>query len=263
MSKLSKYLNDLESNKYVKVSNLQEYKNLPIEKRSKKLLFLTYYVYWYKNPYALPINGLNDLIDRSLSPNDNGWNGFYFYIKKEFPIQYFIRERIPNFWMDIKRHFGFWKMKDFYYNHIKTIFYPFNNHSRKIIKRQYQDFQNNIVNVNFAIVKDLVEQQNEYNGVDNLYAEYLANPEISENEQMAEVDKKWLNFRQQLFNCYKYITEKRVTLLNNIENSYPDIGAKGSYEELYGKLNRLEGELEKMDSAWLNWIINNRVYFWN
>lgn len=257
----SKTRNEMNSKNYVKVNSLQEYKNLPIEKRSKKLLFLTYYIYWYKKPYALPVNSVQELI--SISENNESCGGFYSFVKKEFPIQYFIREKIPNIWREITFFLKFYRLKDFYYSYIKTIFRPFNNNSRKIIKRQYQDFQNNIVNVNFAIVKDLVEQRSEYDGIDNLYAKYLANPQISKDDFMFENDQKWLNFRQQLFNCYKYITEKRVTLLNNIENSYPDIGAKGSYEELYGKLNRLEEELEKMDSAWLIWIINNRECFWN
>lgn len=259
MSKLSKILADLDSDKYIKVDSLGDYKNLPIEKRSKKFLFLTYYIYWYKRPYALPINDFSELFGED---NGQGWSGFKKFVKQEFPIQAFFRETIPDFWLNVKIWLKFYWFREFYYNNIQSIWYPANNNGRKVFKRQYQDLGQNLINANFAIVRDLVEQKSEYNGVENLYAEYLANPEFSKNEVLADVDQKWHNFRQQLFNCYKYIVDKRPILVKNIEGSYPELGAKGDYETLYGALNRAEAELEKMDSAWLKWIVDNRNFFW-
>lgn len=254
MSKLSKYLASFESDNYIKVDSLEDYKNLPIEKRTKKFFFIN----WYKRPYSLPIEDASELFGES----DQGWSGFEKFVKKQFPVQYFLRESLRRFGWDIQKYLGFWKAQDFYYNYIKTIWNPCNNNGRKVFKRQYQDLGQNLIAVNFAIVRDLVEQKSEYNGIENLYADYLANPEFSENEQLIEIDQKWHNFRQQLFNCYKYITTKRPILLQNIEDSYPELGAKGSYEELYGKLNNAETELEKQDSFWLNWIVSNRNFFW-
>lgn len=254
MSKLSKYLASLESDNYIKVNSLKDYKNLPIEKRTKKFVF----IHWYIKPYALPI----DFVAELSGDSDQGWSGFQKFVKREFPIQSFFRETLPDFWLNTKVWLKFYRLKDFYYNYIKTIWNPCNNNGRKVFRRQYQDLSQNLIAANFAIVRDLVEQKSEYGGIKNLYADYLANPEFSENEQLIDVDQKWHNFRQQLFNCYKYITVKRPVLLQNIEDSFPELGAKGSYEQLYGALNQAEAELEKQDSFWLNWIVSNRNFFW-
>jgi hypothetical protein len=250
----------------VETTSLQGYINLPKSEREHTILFVKF----YRTPYALPLGGyfnINILDGNGQQyPREEGWKEFHQFVKKQYPIQYFMRESIPTYFYSLRGKLGWWKLKDVYYNNIRTIFHPFNNNSRKIIGRSWKDFQTSIVEVNFAIVRDLVEQKSEYNGIENLYAEYLANPNsefsVKESEPGYEIEQKWHNFRQQLFNCYKYITVKRPVLLQNIEDSYPELGAKGSYEELYGKLNNTETELEKQDSFWLKWIIDNRNFFW-
>ncbi len=246
----------------VKTTNLQEYLSLPKSEREHTILFVKF----YKLPYALPFGGdfnCNVLDENGQQyPREQGWKEFKHFVKTQYPIQYFVRETIPTVFYSLRSKLGYWKWKDFYYNNIRTIFHPFNNNSRKIIGRSWKDFQTSIVEVNFAIVNDLVSQ--EYKDINSLYIDYLANitPTNSNSETQNSFDQDWFNFRSQLFNCWKYINEKRPKLVSDIENSYPTPDQKGTIEQLYGKQNMLEKQLEEQDSLWLSWIISNRQYFW-
>ena len=245
----------------VNTTSLQEYIDLPKSVRERKILFVTF----YRNPIALPFGRefMSNLLDNEGKEicREKGWTEFYQFIKKEYPIQYFVRESIPSAFYSMRNKIGWWKIKDFYYNNIRTIFHPFNNNSRKIIGRSWKDFQTSIIEVNFAIVNDLVSQ--EYRDINSLYADYLTIiPGNSNSETQNSFDQDWFNFRSQLFNCWKYINEKRPKLVADIEDSYPKDDQVGTIEQLYGKQNMLEKQLEEQDTLWLQWIINNRQYFW-
>jgi len=41
-----------------------------------------------------------------------------------------------------------------------------------------------------------------------------------------------------------------------------DVKEDGSYEEKYGEVNRIEQEIENLDTKWLTWIVVNRNFFW-
>lgn len=255
--KLSNYFSIPEVN----TTSLQGYINLPKSEREHTILFVKF----YKTPYALPLGGdfnINVLNENGQQyPREEGWKEFHQFVKKQYPIQYFMRETFPNYFYSLRGKLGWWKLKDFYYNNIRTLFHPFNNNARKVIGRSWKDFQTSIVEVNFAIVNDLVSQ--EYKDINSLYADYLAIlPGKSNSEVQNEFDQDWLNFRSQLFNCWKYINEKRPKIVSDIENSYPASDQVGTIEQLYGKQNALEKQLEEQDTLWLQWVISNRQYFW-
>lgn len=164
----------------------------------------------------------------------------------------------------------YYPIRRFYINKVKDpiryLIRPCHSELRKVIPKSYCDLDQIIVDINFEIVKSLVEK--EYGGIDQLYSEYLAVPQIG-GEFDKELVDSWNLFRKQLFNCYKYIVDKRTKLLIDIENSYPeDMGLNKSdiedrtYEQIYEKQIALEKQLNEMDTLWLNWIINNREYFW-
>ena len=70
-------------------------------------------------------------------------------------------------------------------------------------------------------------------------------------------------FYANLNKYYNYITVERKQLIDTIDNSYPPIGAEGSYEELYSKLNANEAILKDKDTECMQWIIENREGFWS
>lgn len=152
--------------------------------------------------------------------------------------------------------YRFWnnKVKD----PIRYLIRPCHSELRKTIPRSYCDLDELIVELNFAIVRSLVEK--EYGGVDELYSKYLAVPQKGDEYNKELVDS-WNHFRQQLFNCYKYIVDKRPKMLKDIENAVPSEG-KHIRMKTYWLLDNGEARLKEMDTLWLRWVINNRGYFW-
>lgn len=147
------------------------------------------------------------------------------------------------------------------YNPIYYFLHPQYSEIRKSIPRQYADLDFVMTEVNFSIVKSLVEK--EYNGIESLYSDYLAVPQVG-GEFDKELVENWNNFRQQLFNCYKYINNQRVGLqkeLKSVEDF--ELPAKEEiWEKYFSESTRIEQQIEELDSKWLLWIISNKNYFW-
>jgi PAB1-binding protein PBP1 len=74
-------------------------------------------------------------------------------------------------------------------------------------------------------------------------------------------------FEVELNKCYDYIKFDRKQLEKKIEEAYPtnhtSVKDAATYEEKYGEVNRLEKELEDLDTKWLVWIVENRGFFWS
>jgi len=180
-----------------------------------------------------------DLIDEMLFGKNTKWDKFL--IKYYYPAKRFFSNKV------------YWPI---YY-----LFHPQHSELRKVIPRSYQELDVLMVEFNFAIVKSLVEKQ--YCGIDQLYADYLAVPQVG-GEFDKELVEGWNNFRQQLFNCYKYITVQRFNLQKELEDSYKfDLPAsKEVWEKFFADSTRVKQRIEELDSKWLLWIISNKNYFW-
>lgn len=152
-------------------------------------------------------------------------------------------------------------IRDKIYSPIYYFIHPQHSELRKIIPRSYQELDVLMVEFNFTLVKSLVEKQ--YGGIDQLYADYLAVPQVG-GEFDKELVENWNNFRQQLFNCYKYINNQRVELqkeLKSVEDF--ELPAKEEiWEKYFSESTRIEQQIEELDSKWLLWIISNKNYFW-
>lgn len=153
-----------------------------------------------------------------------------------------------------------WFRDKIYYS-IYYLFRPQHSELRKVIPRSYQELDYLMVEFNFALVKSLVEKQ--YDGIESLYSNYLAVPQVG-GEFDKELVDRWNNFRQQLFNCYKYITIQRVRLQKELEDSHKfDLPATPEvWEKFFTDSTRIEQEIENLDNKWLVWIVNNKNYFW-
>ncbi len=153
------------------------------------------------------------------------------------------------------------KIRDKVYEPIYYFFHPFHSEIRKAIPRSYADLDYVLTEVNFAIVKSLVEK--EYGGIQKFYSDYLAVPQVG-GEFDKELVDSWNLFRQQLFNCYKYITVGRIKLQNELKDIEDfDLPAKPEVWERYFKESeRIEKQIEEMDILWLKWIIDNKNSFW-
>jgi hypothetical protein len=104
----------------IDVSNVDLYFILSKEHRTKKSKYFPF-IHWYLHPRALPID------------ENNNWDTFYKRIRKEFPIQWFIREYIPDCLSDIQ-----YKLILSPWYKVAEIFGDSNRELKKSISRKYQ-----------------------------------------------------------------------------------------------------------------------------
>jgi len=155
-----------------------------------------------------------------------------------------------------------------WYDKIKPIFKPQNKRLRKVIPKTWIDISSLIETINFEFVKKFYEE------------EYVDG--IVDWEQSGEDHVK---FARWLEETYRYITVHRPRLEKELDDAYPPLrpiedmfeesdtlykGKKafklkdreGTYEELYGEVNRIEQLIENRDTEVLTEIVKRRQYFW-
>jgi hypothetical protein len=159
-----------------------------------------------------------------------------------------------------------WKNR--YYNKIRPIFNPENKRLRKAIPRTWADTSYLIEIINFEFIKSFYED------------EYLHG-----HTDWVGTGKHAVKFARWLESAYDYITIERPQLEKDIDNAYPPLrpieewfeesnetlnGKKlfkmkkceESYEELYGKVDRLEQLIQEKDSKILTQLVKYRRFFW-
>ena len=182
--------------------------------------------FWYKDAI---INDdhvlLGRKVDRDAIENLN---------KDNYPIQYFFRKNGFSLKCKLKR------FKEWASNTMR----PRQRWLTKQIPNEWRDKLTLIPEVNFMFVIHFIEGERALETTD------------WKNSGATE-------FETGLKDCYDYIKNRRPKIQIDIENSYPDLEAKtGDYFVDYAELIRLELLLNKEDTKYLIWIINNRDHFW-
>jgi hypothetical protein len=144
----------------------------------------------------------------------------------------------PSFFTRLK-----WDLHDISWK-VYRYFVPAHKQIRNSIPRQWTDITELIIIVNFEFIKSFYE--NEKDSTDW----------VGTSKQAAEF-VVWLE------EAYNYIKVERPRLEIQISQSYPHFDAKGTYDELYGELNRLESLLEQKDTDILVEMIKKRGFFWS
>jgi len=155
-----------------------------------------------------------------------------------------------------------------WYDRIVPIFKPQNTRLRKIIPRTWVDVSSLIEDVNFEFVKKFYEEE---------YIDGIVNWEQSGEDNV--------KFARWLEETYRYITVHRPKLQKDLDAAYPPLrpiedmfeesdtlykgqttfklkDREGTYEELYGEVNRIEQLIEDRDTEVLTEIVKRRQYFW-
>lgn len=243
--------------KYVDVTSVQAYKDLPKEKRTIKHWYWP--GPWYLQPMALPWDDsrLNKFLDET---PEEGWDAFEKYIKAEYPIQHFIREG----WTDNALYWFFYRnfrsAKDFYRKWVIRTFKPYNTKIRaQIPTRDWKDKEQIITDVLYACIIDFVE--NERNSTEMHEIDYSKPDEYGERAMLEKQNKD----KEMILIIYSWAKSRRNHTLKQIEEALDEASertGKLSYEDRYGDMNKLEEYLLKKDNEYLNWIINNRGILW-
>ena len=155
-----------------------------------------------------------------------------------------------------------------WYDKIKPIFKPQNKRLRKVIPKTWTDISGLIETVNFEFVKQFYEE--EYvNGI----------------VDWKKSGEHHIEFARWLEETYRYITVHRPRLEKELDAAYPPLRSvddmfeesdelykgkktfklkerEGTYEELYGEVNRIEQLITDYDTEILTEIVKRRQYFW-
>ena len=209
--------------KYVEVASYEEYAKLPYRNR-------TFLLFWYHRP---------------LFGSNTGWNARDFlgkkqdresvdaYLQYKFPVQYYLREKL---------YYKVW----IGYDKLRYFLNPRQKWLVKQIPNEWTDKVTLIKDINFAMVVHFIEGEKCFE-----YTDY-----VNSSEHHAK-------FARELMECYLYIKVRRPKLEHLYWDAYPEDGKyTGDYLTDYGEVNRLEKELDDQDRKWLNWIVDNRKYFW-
>lgn len=229
------------SEKYVDVTSLEEYKNLPIEKKTTAKWFWPNY--WYVAPLALPISS-NML---GVKSEKGTWEDFYDLMKKEYPIQYWVRETFLGNLESFLR-VKYRVVEDFYRKWVYCTFKPRNSRvSAAIPKREYKEYSQIITDVLFAVVVSYVEDEKCFEHI-----------EFSSTEDDRAFAKK-------LREIHKYIKTVRPEMIKNLDIILEEASQKHgllSYKKRYGKYDAYDKKIKDKDTAYCLWIVENREKIW-
>jgi len=216
------------------VFTTEDYKALPKEKRERNGFYLV--------PFGLQIN-IGELRSKKTE-----WDRFYDYIRQEYPLQWFARYWLTS-WNNPVYAFlklRYMKFQEVKYT-IKRFVKPYFPRWRKSCRRQdYKDICSLIVDSNFALILDF-------------WYEEVINGNVN-----WESDIEHKTFYNELKKAVKYIEIDRKNLSDKADEELTKATKrKGSYEQKYGKLNKIEADIKTKDTEVLIWFVNNRDFFWS
>jgi len=209
--------------------SIEEYFALPKLQREKWGLYLM--------PIALPCDIFGD--------GEEGFKAFSSKIRKEYPVQGFIREWVLS-WDNPAYAFlnriGM-KLSDARYS-VKRFITPACPRFRKAYPRHtYKDITGAVVDINFALILDFWHE------------------EVVDGHVDWESDDEHIKFHTELKNAVNYLEIERPQLQEKIELALSEACGK-SYEEKYGEYDRLGEQLTAKDSEILIWFMKQRDAFW-
>ena len=175
---------------------------------------------WYEAPFALMIND---------------WDNWEKHIKKEYPIQHWLRE---NFQYTF-RH---------YYRVVKGLKHYIVNPRRRmrnaVFTAQYMDLVELVPHFHFQTIIEFVEVEKTFEVTD--WSE----------EGVSEKGKK-------LKGLYNYVKYERPFLLEKLNTAYEQIEITTEYDlNRYNEVDTISKEIKNKDTELCIWVIQNRDYLW-
>jgi len=173
-----------------------------------------------------------------------GWDAWRNKVKKEYPIQYFIREKIEDIEDDIMRTYS----RIRYYVH--TLFFPENKVIRNAIPVRGHDVFSIIEKMNFAAILQFKEE------ADKSQVDWAANENHKEFKDWLDRAVVWLN-------------EGKANLEKELDRAYPTVSLMNTgeiilekYNDMYKEVHRLEDLIKQTDENILVQMMKYRDYFW-
>jgi len=205
-------------NKKQIVTTTEEWLKLPRSERVPRKWYWP--TGWYEAPFAMMIND---------------WNNWEKHIKKEYPIQYWLRESFQYTF----RH---------YYRTIKGlkryIINPRRRMRNAVFSVQYMDLVELVPHFHFQAIIEFVEVEKTFEVTD--WSE----------EGVSEKGKK-------LKGLYNYVKYERPFLLEKLNTAYEQIEITTEYDlNRYNEVDTISKEIKNKDTELCIWVIQNRDYLW-
>lgn len=146
----------------------------------------------------------------------------------------------------------------FWYNlkyEIRDYFFPRQRWLMRNIPKSWCDKVELIPMVLFEILVHFVEEE-----MDIVSWDWQAEVEAGHTTQEHADNVK--RVEKEIRDVYDYIKVTRPQLHKDLDNSYPELDAKGSYQELYSETDRLDNKIKELDEWAMNVIIKNREHLW-
>lgn len=231
------------------ISTIKQYKALPKKEREKFGLYLA--------PYAMELN-LEDFLDKE---SGGGWNAFYRYVKKEYPVQYFVREiLIDGTRSKIEKFLGHYGETRF--SKFKARF--FNDRQkwlRKTIPYTWCDKPELLREICFAFVVDFIEREKCFEVTawdDDINDDEAWGESMPMNIRQEYIDRKRPT-KEFLEFAYNYITKERKELDSQIKNLYKeDLNRK----ERFKQVTEIENQIDKKDQEVIEGVAKHRMELW-
>jgi hypothetical protein len=173
-----------------------------------------------------------------------GWDIWRDKVKKEHPIQYFIRDSIESIEYGLMRRYR----RLCYLT--RTTFFPENKRIRAAIPVRGHDTCSTIINMNFAAILQFKEE------ADNSYVEWDAR----------DCDKE---FKDWLDSAVVWINEGKVKLEAELMEAYPSVNFRDIFksdpaviQDLYKEVYRIEALIKETDENILVQLMKYREHFW-
>ena len=205
-------------NKKQIVTTTEEWLKLPRSERVPRKWYWP--TGWYEAPFAMMIND---------------WNNWEKHIKKEYPIQYWLRE---SFQYTFRR----------YYRTIKGlkryIINPRRRMRNAVFSVQYMDLVELVPHFHFQAIIEFVEVEKTFEVTD--WSE----------EGVSEKGKK-------LKGLYNYVKYERPFLLEKLNTAYEQIEITTEYDlNRYNEVDTISKEIKNKDTELCIWVIQNRDVLW-
>lgn len=218
---------------YVHTHTVQEYFALPKDKREKWGIYLT--------PVALPAD--------FISEEEIGWNAWRDQIRKEYPIQGWLREWFWSFDNPLYKfiQLRIMKLSDIRYA-IKRFLKPQGKRWRACWPRhEWRDICTVIVDSNFALIQDF------------WYDEVQANIVNWESDEPHKQFYEWIKDAMFWIEGAKIQAEKE---LDEAQNRAFEGRKNKNYHDRYKEVDRLEKYIEETDTKILTEMMKYRGFFW-
>ena len=224
--------------KYIHVDGVKDYFALPKAERERYGL--------YRKPMALP---MGNLFGRKRKGEEEGWDAWERQIRKEYPVQWFVREWLTSYDNPAYALYArtVRKVSDAWWN-IKRFVSPVHPRYQKAHPRwEYSDITELAVEINFSLILDFWHE------------------EVVDGHVDWQSDATHKKFYKELKTHVTYIEIGRAKIQKTIDDSLTkaiDDGRELTYLQRYGKHDAAEALLEKSDTQVLVWFAKNRRFFW-